>query len=170
MASKANKTRSATKKATAKKDSAKKGSAKKATAKKGAKKAKKKPAPKKPAPKKAAAKKAKAKKPTVKNVAAKKAVAKKAAVKTSEPTPTETIVAVDAQPPVVTPPGRTRSPQTPSVPRSVKPPPKDANLEMSEEILQFVEAIDSYRQVNSRPFPTWTEIFHVLRQLGYSRS
>ena len=74
----------------------------------------------------------------------------------------------DARPKVV--PKKSRTPQTPTAPRSVKPPPKGTNLEMSAEILEFVDAIDAYRQENCRPFPTWTEVFSILKRLGYSKS
>ncbi len=40
----------------------------------------------------------------------------------------------------------------------------------SAEILEFVDAIDAYRQENSRPFPTWTEVFSILKRLGYTKS
>ncbi len=63
-----------------------------------------------------------------------------------------------------------RKPQTPTAPRSVKPPPKSADVEMGAEVLEFVAAIDAYRQENCRPFPTWTEVFSILKKLGYAKS
>ena len=41
--------------------------------------------------------------------------------------------------------------------------------EMSDELLEFVLAIDEYKRVNSRPFPTWSEVFEVIRYLGYRK-
>jgi len=41
--------------------------------------------------------------------------------------------------------------------------------EMSDELLDFVMAIDNYKRVNSRPFPSWSEVFEVIRYLGYRR-
>ena len=41
--------------------------------------------------------------------------------------------------------------------------------EMSDELLEFVLAIDEYKRVNSRPFPTWSEVFEVIRHLGYRK-
>lgn len=31
-------------------------------------------------------------------------------------------------------------------------------------------AIDDYREAHSRLFPNWSEVFYVLRELGYERS
>ncbi len=41
--------------------------------------------------------------------------------------------------------------------------------EMSDELLDFVLAIDEYKRMNSRPFPTWSEVFEVIRYLGYRK-
>ncbi|WP_145065660.1 hypothetical protein [Engelhardtia mirabilis] len=32
------------------------------------------------------------------------------------------------------------------------------------------KAIDDYRETHSRLFPNWSEVWHVLRELGYQRS
>ena len=40
---------------------------------------------------------------------------------------------------------------------------------MSDELLEFVLAIDDYKRVNNRPFPSWSEVFEVIRYLGYRR-
>ncbi len=40
---------------------------------------------------------------------------------------------------------------------------------MSDELLEFVMAIDEYKRLNSRPFPTWSEVFEVIRYLGYRK-
>lgn len=40
---------------------------------------------------------------------------------------------------------------------------------MSDELLEFVLAIDEYKRVNSRPFPSWSEVFEVIRYLGYRK-
>ena len=40
---------------------------------------------------------------------------------------------------------------------------------MSDELLEFVMAIDDYKRVNKRPFPSWSEVFEVIRYLGYRR-
>jgi hypothetical protein len=41
--------------------------------------------------------------------------------------------------------------------------------EMSDEQFEFVMAIDTYKRLNNRPFPTWTEVLEVLKQLGYRK-
>jgi hypothetical protein len=41
--------------------------------------------------------------------------------------------------------------------------------EMSDELLEFVLAIDEYKKLNNRPFPTWSEVFEVVRYLGYRK-
>lgn len=40
---------------------------------------------------------------------------------------------------------------------------------MSDELLEFVLAIDEYKRTNKRPFPTWSEVFEVIRYLGYRK-
>lgn len=41
--------------------------------------------------------------------------------------------------------------------------------EMTDELLEFVLAIDEYKRLNNRPFPSWSEVFEVIRYLGYRR-
>lgn len=36
--------------------------------------------------------------------------------------------------------------------------------------LEFINAINAYKQRYSRPFPTWSEVLHVLRFLGYGKT
>ena len=47
--------------------------------------------------------------------------------------------------------------------RPISPP------EMSQELIDFITAIDSYKRVNQRPFPSWGEVLEVLKSLGYER-
>lgn len=42
--------------------------------------------------------------------------------------------------------------------------------EMSSEQFLFISAIDAFKRVNSRPFPTWTEVLEVIRKLGYRKT
>jgi hypothetical protein len=42
--------------------------------------------------------------------------------------------------------------------------------EMTPEQFLFIQAIDAYKKVNQRPFPTWTEVLEVLRKLGYRKT
>lgn len=41
--------------------------------------------------------------------------------------------------------------------------------EMNSEQFEFVMAVEAYKKVNKRLYPTWTEILEVLRQLGYRK-
>jgi hypothetical protein len=41
--------------------------------------------------------------------------------------------------------------------------------ELSGELLEFVMAIDEYKRVNNKPFPSWSEVFEVIRYLGYRK-
>ena len=41
--------------------------------------------------------------------------------------------------------------------------------EMNDEQFEFVMAIDKYKRLNNRPFPTWTEVLEVIRYLGYRK-
>lgn len=40
---------------------------------------------------------------------------------------------------------------------------------MNEEQLDFLKAVDEYKRVNDRPFPTLTEILDIVLYLGYRR-
>jgi hypothetical protein len=40
---------------------------------------------------------------------------------------------------------------------------------MNEEQLAFILAVDEYKRVNNRPFPTWTEVLDLLLFLGYRK-
>jgi hypothetical protein len=41
--------------------------------------------------------------------------------------------------------------------------------EMTVEQFEFVMAIELYKKVNKRLYPTWTEILEVMQQLGYRK-
>ena len=41
--------------------------------------------------------------------------------------------------------------------------------EMTAEQFEFLQAINEYKQVNKRPFPTWTEVLDVMKALGYRK-
>lgn len=41
--------------------------------------------------------------------------------------------------------------------------------EMTAEQFEFVMAIETYKKVNKRMFPTWTEVLEVIEQLGYRK-
>ena len=40
---------------------------------------------------------------------------------------------------------------------------------MSAEQFEFVMAIETYKKVNKRLFPSWTEVLEVMQQLGYRK-
>ena len=40
---------------------------------------------------------------------------------------------------------------------------------MNEEQLEFIKAIDEYKRVNGRPFPTLTEVLDLMLYLGYRK-
>jgi hypothetical protein len=41
--------------------------------------------------------------------------------------------------------------------------------EMTEAQFEFVQAMEDYKRVNKRPFPTWTEVLDVIVALGYRK-
>src|SRR5688572_13486997 len=41
--------------------------------------------------------------------------------------------------------------------------------EMTDEQFEFCMAIETYKKVNKRMYPTWTEVLEVIRQLGYRK-
>ncbi len=40
---------------------------------------------------------------------------------------------------------------------------------MTDEQFEFVMAIETYKKVNKRLYPTWTEVLEVVMQLGYRK-
>ncbi len=42
--------------------------------------------------------------------------------------------------------------------------------EITDEVLEFVMTIDEYKRINNRPFPSWTEVFEVIKYLGYRKT
>jgi len=41
--------------------------------------------------------------------------------------------------------------------------------EMTEEQFDFLMAINEYKRVNRRPFPSWSEVLDVMKALGYRK-
>ncbi len=41
--------------------------------------------------------------------------------------------------------------------------------EVDGDVLEFIAAIDRFKQQHSRPFPSWSEVLMVVRELGYRR-
>lgn len=40
---------------------------------------------------------------------------------------------------------------------------------LKQEELDFINAINAYKTRYNKPFPTWSEVLHVLKSLGYRR-
>ncbi len=40
----------------------------------------------------------------------------------------------------------------------------------TDEEREFLQAIDRYKRVNKRPYPTWREVLKVLRGLGWRKA
>lgn len=41
--------------------------------------------------------------------------------------------------------------------------------EVDNDVLEFIAAIDRFKLEHGRPFPSWSEILLIVRQLGYKR-
>lgn len=41
--------------------------------------------------------------------------------------------------------------------------------EITGELLEFIMAIDEYKRINERPFPSWSEVFEIIQYLGYRK-
>ena len=39
--------------------------------------------------------------------------------------------------------------------------------EMSDEVIEFITAIDEYKRARGRPFPNWSEVLEIVKGLGY---
>jgi hypothetical protein len=42
--------------------------------------------------------------------------------------------------------------------------------EMSQEQFLFLMAIDAFKRVNQKTFPSWTDVLEVIRKLGYRKT
>lgn len=40
---------------------------------------------------------------------------------------------------------------------------------LSTDEVEFINAVNDYKSKFARPFPTWSEVLHILRTLGYER-
>ena len=41
---------------------------------------------------------------------------------------------------------------------------------MTQEQFMFVMAIDTFKRVNNKTFPTWTDVLEIIRKLGYRKT
>jgi len=39
-----------------------------------------------------------------------------------------------------------------------------------EDVLEFIRAVDEYKRSNNKPFPSWSEILEIIRDLGYRKA
>ena len=44
------------------------------------------------------------------------------------------------------------------------------DIEVDPDVLDFIAALDQYKKIHSRPFPSWSEVLFVVKQLGYKKS
>ena len=40
---------------------------------------------------------------------------------------------------------------------------------LSPEVLEFINAVNDFKSVQQKPFPTWSEIFTIFTSLGYRK-
>lgn len=43
------------------------------------------------------------------------------------------------------------------------------NIVVDADVLEFIAALDAFKARHGRPFPSWSEVLHVLRGLGYRK-
>ena len=41
--------------------------------------------------------------------------------------------------------------------------------EMTEMQLELIQAVEDYKRLNKRPFPSWTEVLDIILALGYRK-
>lgn len=46
---------------------------------------------------------------------------------------------------------------------------KPLALEVDPDVLEFIDAIERFKKSHARPFPSWSEILYVVRELGYRK-
>lgn len=43
------------------------------------------------------------------------------------------------------------------------------DVELDDDALEFIEALDQFKRTHNKPFPSWSEVLYVLRGLGYRK-
>ena len=43
------------------------------------------------------------------------------------------------------------------------------NGEHDEDQVEFMKAMEEFKKKNNKPFPTWSEVLHVIKSLGYRK-
>ncbi len=41
--------------------------------------------------------------------------------------------------------------------------------EMTSDQFEFIMAVDEYKKLNKKPFPSWTEVLDIVQALGYRK-
>ncbi|MCC6671699.1 MAG: hypothetical protein IT458_11595 [Planctomycetes bacterium] len=67
-------------------------------------------------------------------------------------------------------PAAAAGPERKPAPRGLRRLKAPADLEIDPDALEFIAALDAFRKKHNRPFPTWSEVLYVLKQLGYKRT
>lgn len=57
--------------------------------------------------------------------------------------------------------------KTPERRRQVDP--TTCERDYNHDEVEFMRAMDQYKRVNRRPFPTWSEVLEIVRALGYRK-
>jgi len=42
--------------------------------------------------------------------------------------------------------------------------------EIDQEVLEFIQAIDEFKRKQNKPFPSWSDILRILKELGYRKA
>jgi hypothetical protein len=67
-------------------------------------------------------------------------------------------------------PAKAKKPAPPSLDDIDEPDRSTPQLaEVDAEALEFIAAIDRFKKEHGRPFPSWSEVLLIVRQLGYQR-
>ena len=54
--------------------------------------------------------------------------------------------------------------------KAPKKPAARPKLDIDREVLEFIAAIDAYKKKHGRPFPSWSEVLHIVHDLGYRKT
>ncbi len=41
---------------------------------------------------------------------------------------------------------------------------------LDPDVLEFINAVNEFKSVQQKPFPTWSDIFEIFKSLGYRRA
>ena len=55
------------------------------------------------------------------------------------------------------------------MPNHPEKPAYSMNYFQSEDEMEFIKAIEEYKKRADRRFPTWSEVLHVVKSLGYRK-